>query len=97
MAAIEEQIGNKDDEGKLEWVLLPFKTLKPVIRVLMFGKTKYGKNNWMAVDRGDDRYLSAAFRHLTSYADGELIDNESGESHLAHAVCCLLFLLWRQE
>ena len=40
---------------------------------------------------GKTRYYNALMRHLSSYADGELIDSESGESHLAHALCNLYF------
>jgi hypothetical protein len=39
------------------------------------------------------RLLDAALRHTFTFADGEDIDEESGESHLAHAACCLLFAL----
>ena len=30
---------------------------------------------------------------IVAYANGEKIDSETGISHLAHAMCCLLFLL----
>jgi hypothetical protein len=32
-------------------------------------------------------------RHLHAFNDGEDKDPESGLSHLAHASCCLMFLL----
>jgi hypothetical protein len=32
-------------------------------------------------------------RHIGAYADGENLDGETGLSHLAHARCCLGFLL----
>lgn len=41
-----EQGGVKWDKGKLEWHLLPFGALVPVVRVLMYGKDKYGEENW---------------------------------------------------
>jgi hypothetical protein len=30
---------------------------------------------------------------MSAYAGGEKLDAETGKNHLAHAVCCLLFLL----
>jgi hypothetical protein len=38
-------------------------------------------------------YYNAAIRHLFSWWDGEDVDMESGQPHLAHAVACLLILL----
>lgn len=61
-------------------------------RVLMFGAKKYEKNNWK---KGMDwsRMYDAALRHIFASLNGEDIDPESGEDHLAHARCCLGFLL----
>lgn len=87
-------IGNKHDNGKPDWTLLPVKPLVTVIRVLEHGLVKYSRDNWKQVKDGRNRYLNAAFRHLASISDGEWLDEESGLPHAAHAVCCLLFLLW---
>lgn len=86
-------MSRKDDQGKLDWTLIPWRGLKPVVRVLEFGAAKYSRGGWRLVEDADRRYLAAAFRHLTAYADGERVDPESGLPHLAHAVCCLLFML----
>ena len=32
-------------------------------------------------------------RHIFAHIDGSVLDEESGLSHLAHAICCLLFKL----
>ena len=53
-----------------------------------------GKDNWKYVENGKERYFNAAMRHLTAWWEGEKKDPETGESHLAHTVCCLFFLLW---
>ena len=37
--------------------------------------------------------VAAALRHLFSYMRGEDVDAESGLSHVAHAMCCCMFLL----
>ncbi len=87
-------IGRKFDTSKPRWSLLPFKELSQVVEVLTLGSKKYSDDNWKYVDNSRDRYFSACMRHLTSWWNGEIKDKESGQSHLAHAICCLLFLLW---
>jgi len=37
--------------------------------------------------------MDVAFRHMYAFADGEDMDKETGLSHLAHARCCMAFLL----
>ena len=32
-------------------------------------------------------------RHVSAFRQGERVDPDSGKHHLAHAVCCLLFML----
>jgi hypothetical protein len=61
--------------------------------VLAFGAKKYADNNWQHVPNGPARYLSALFRHLYAYQNGELEDIETGLSHLTHSACNLCFLL----
>jgi hypothetical protein len=76
--------------------LLPGKALAAIARVLDHGAKKYAPYNWMRV-RPRSRYVDAALRHLHAYADGEVNDPDSGLNHLAHAGCCILFLLWFHE
>lgn len=85
--------GMKFDEGKIDYTLLPWDGLEEVVKVLEFGAKKYARDNWKEVAEADKRYLSAAFRHLVAHSKGEHTDDETGISHLAHASCCLLFLL----
>lgn len=85
--------GRKDDEGKLDWDLLPIEAMEEVIKVLMHGATKYGRENWKDVAQADKRYYNAAMRHLTAWRQGKLLDPETQFPHLAHAMCCMLFLL----
>jgi hypothetical protein len=53
-----------------------------------------GDDNWKHVRPLRKRYFGALMRHMTAWYDGEKKDPESGKSHLAHAGCCLLFLMW---
>jgi hypothetical protein len=85
--------GRKFDAGKLDYTLVPFEGLEEIIKVLMFGAQKYDRHNWKHVDNAQQRYTAAAFRHMAAHAKGEKNDPETGLSHLAHAGCCVLFLL----
>lgn len=84
--------GTKHDTGKPRMSLLPTGPLTAVAEVLTFGATKYSANNWRA---GFDysRLTDAALRHLLAFNEGEDADPESGISHIAHAICGLMFLL----
>jgi len=84
--------GRKNDSEKVRLELLPFPALYEVARVLTFGAKKYDPWNW-ASGMAWSRLLGAALRHLFAWAAGEDKDPETGLSHLAHAACCVLFLL----
>lgn len=93
----ETKQGVKYDDGKARWELIPFRAMRDVVDVLTYGSRKYADDNWKIVPDARKRYVSAAFRHLTDWAGGEKKDSETGKSHLAHAICCLLFLLWFEQ
>jgi len=84
--------GRKFDNGKIDWTILPFDGLEPVVRVLEFGAKKYDRDNWRYV-KPSIRYFRAALRHMVEYVLGRRVDPDSGESPLAHAACSLLFFL----
>ena len=85
--------GVKYDNGKPQWSLLPFRALTQVVEVLTYGAKKYAPDNWKKVPDARRRYIDAGFRHFTAYAAGETHDPETGKHHLAHAICCLLYLV----
>lgn len=85
--------GRKDDAGKDRWSLLPVKAIKAVVRVLTYGAEKYDDENWRKVPDGRRRYYDAALRHIVAWWDGEQNDPESNLPHLAHAACCIIFLM----
>lgn len=85
--------GRKFDGGKLQYGLLPPLALKETVRVLTFGAEKYEPDNWRRVPDGARRYFDAAQRHLWAYREGERYDPETEVNHLAHAICCLMFML----
>ncbi len=86
--------GHKQDNEKPRWDLLPLECLTPIVNVLTFGAQKYTDHGWQTVVKGRERYYAALLRHLEAYRRGEQADPESGLSHLAHAGCCLVFLIW---
>jgi len=85
--------GVKFDQDKPQWTLIPFKAFEEVVKVLTIGAKKYAPDNWKKVPNARQRYIDAAFRHMSAYAGGEKLDQETGKSHLAHAMCCFLFLM----
>jgi hypothetical protein len=82
----------KFDQDKLPLNLLSTEAMNQTAAVLAFGAQKYAEHNWRA-GFAWSRPLAAAMRHITAFNDGEDRDPESGLSHLAHAACCIMFLL----
>jgi hypothetical protein len=90
--------GLKYDKEKLRVNLLYKDLVAPleeITKVLTFGAKKYGDRNWEGVE--NERYVAAMMRHLNAYFKGEHYDEESGFPHLAHAGCCLLFIMFKEK
>ena len=85
--------GVKHDEGKAPMHLLDPYALEQLARVLDHGQHKYAAWNWK---KGFpySRLIAATLRHVFAFMRGEDLDPESGLPHAAHAMCCLMFLLW---
>lgn len=92
MAAGKAARGNS---GKPRWSLLALEVFEPVVRVLMFGAKKYAAWNF-ATGKGLSWTETGECmqRHLNAWMRGEDNDPESGESHLGHIGCNLMFLLY---
>lgn len=84
----------KHDQSKPRASLLPKGALNAVINVLEFGARKYAIDNWKTVPDAKTRYYDAMQRHIDAWWQGEKKDPETGQSHLAHAICCGMFLWW---
>lgn len=84
--------GLKHDVGKLRLDLLPPELEEAVAEVLGDGCVKYGERNW-ELGLKWSRVYAATRRHLLAWWKLEPADPESGRSHLAHAACCIAFLL----
>lgn len=84
--------GRKDDAEKSRMDLLcPF-AMEELAKVLTFGSKKYSAWNW---SKGitTSRLIAAALRHIFAFASGQDLDPETGLSHIAHAMCCMMFIL----
>jgi len=98
----------KHDNGKPEWDLLPESALEGVVRVLMYGAKKYGRSNWKRGASDPEamrRVYNAMRRHLNSWKEAVIDgddqasadDDETGLSHLWHAACNIVFLLFYER
>lgn len=84
--------GTKFDNDKLPLDLWSPYALEETAKVLAFGAIKYEPYNW-AKGIKYSRVFSALLRHLWAFWRGENFDEETRLHHLAHAMCCLMFLL----
>lgn len=84
--------GARKNGGKASFSQVPMQLLAGVARVLMGGQVKYAAWNW-AKGMPWSVCFDCTIRHLFKWWYlGEELDKESGEHHLDHALCNLLFL-----
>ena len=84
--------GLKYDQGKVRMDLLDPYAVEQLAAVLTFGATKYAAWNW-AGGIPYSRLTAALLRHVFAFLKGETNDPESGLNHIAHAMCCCMFIL----
>lgn len=84
--------GTKFDDDKNRIDLWSPYAIEETAKVLTYGANKYADHNWMK-GMNYHRVYRAALGHLLAFWRGEEADEESGISHLAHAMCCVMFLL----
>lgn len=84
--------GLKFDNGKTRIELIPPELLFGVGEILTFGAKKYADRNW-ELGMKWSRVFGALMRHLWKWWGGEILDVETGKSHLWHAGCCIAFLI----
>jgi len=72
---------------------VPSALILAVAEVMKLGKKKYGPFNWRTEKVSLKVYLDAACRHILQCFDGEDFDDESQQSHVAHAAACMGIIL----
>ena len=80
-------------EKKPQLQLIPAPPMNAIARVLELGAAKYGAFNWRERNGVEAMtYVGAIRRHLNQWVEGEDLDEESGQSHIAHinANCYIL-------
>ena len=92
LKSTERGSGARKNKGKAPVSLLPLVLLMGVVRVLEFGANKYAPYNWSKGMQWSV-CMDCALRHLIKWWwCGEENDEETGESHLDHAIANLIFL-----
>jgi Domain of unknown function (DUF5664) len=91
----EQSTNPKDKVGRSKpcLSLVPSVAVIRAAEVMKLGAVKYGPYNWRDEKVSQLCYIDAADRHMKAYLDGEDLDQESGQPHLAHALCCMAILL----
>lgn len=89
---VDLQTGVKHDSGKVRMELLSPIALEEIAKVMTAGAIKYGDHNWHG-GIAWSRVIGALLRHVFAFIRREDNDPETGLSHMAHAGCCILFLL----
>lgn len=82
--------GLRFNTGKLRWGLVHYKSLEPLVRVLMFGSEKYDDNNWQK-GLNKREILECMQRHLAELMDGQTHDHESKLPIIGHIMANALF------
>ena len=77
--------------GKPKFSLIDLTCLTECALVLEFGAKKYSRDGWR---KGfpQTEVIDSLLRHISAIQRGELIDPESGLSHLGHIQCNAMFL-----
>jgi len=90
-----EGVNPKQAQGrkKIRPHVLPIGGLIPTTVVMQLGADKYDPMNWRDNPIALTDYLDAIMRHWLAIADGEDIDPESGQSHMAHIAATSLIVL----
>lgn len=84
--------GQRKNEGKLPVDLVPVSAILALAKVLDAGQKKYSARNWERSMKWSICY-ACAMRHLLKWWNGEDNDEETGLSHLYHALCNIAFLI----
>jgi hypothetical protein len=77
---------------------LPLHLVSPIVKqylaiALFLGATKYGAFNYRGALVKASVYISALFRHVDAWLEGEENDPTDGTPHLANALACIAIII----
>lgn len=84
------------NQGKINWSLVDFKSLEPMVDVLAYGTKKYSRDNWR-IGMPATQIIESMLRHTFALLKGEKLDNESLCKHIGHIQCNAMFLAYVLE
>ena len=76
-------------EEKIRMDLVEPVFVEGIGKVMTFGLGKHGEDNWKQFSHKE--FKGAMYRHLIAYMKGEVLDSETGLSHLYHLSCDAMF------
>lgn len=84
----------KFDSEKPAMQYVPGEAMEEMGKAFAYGAKKYGGNNYKVSGLEVSRCLGAALRHIYKFMDGIDLDDESGHSHLGHAMAATAMAIY---
>lgn len=84
-------LADRFNAGKLQWSLVDFEALKPMVEVLEFGAEKYSPDNWKK-GLPYKKLCDSLLRHVFEFMAGDDYDPESQKPLVGHILCNAMFL-----
>ena len=86
----------RHNKGKIDWPILDWKALEPLVQAMSHGEIKYARHDWKKGMSMEILY-GCAMRHLVAMMNGETYDIESGILHAGHAMANLMMIAHYQQ
>ena len=90
------------NQGKIQWTLMNYPSFEPMIEVLMYGASRYDRNNWMKACPKKMDLLDSLQRHFIEIKEDNgltpVIDHGSNLRSIGHLMCNAMFYsYWEQK
>ena len=89
------KFADRKNSGKVDTSFNPRAATLEWAKVWMFGAKKYARDQWKKLwgDQTINLALASANRHLLEIQEGNLFDEESGQTHAAHVMCNMAMII----